>query len=461
MSTEQQETSDRASALRETLIALFELDAPEPSSLQSALRRVQPEDAASILREFDDAEKIAIYRALPGDEEKRIVLEESDLPTRRKILEQLEATERASILGQMAVDDLVDQLEALPLETRNEVLATFPKSDREEVRELLSYPPDTAGGMMTTDFISIPVNVSSRDALAKIQGNLKSEVIAYIYATDHQGRLQGVASIRQILSAKPETPVQEFITTDVISVHVSTDREEVASVANRYNLPVLPVVDDDQELRGIITFDDIFDAVEEEHSEDMLRMAGTVALHPIDEPVLVGALKRLPFLIITMLGGFGVLVVKTVFENRIPPGVFLVALGVVPLLSGLAGNVGIVTATVMVRGLATGDISSRRAFRPIWRETLVGLLLGAVLAAFVSVVLRVSGNEQYSWGICQVISLGLFASVLWAAFVGALVPLICKASRFVDPAIASGPFVTMACDLSASLIFLTLVYSLL
>jgi magnesium transporter len=255
-------------------------------------------------------------------------------------------------------------------------------------------------------------------------------------------------------------PLEDYMTREPIAVSVDTDREEVAAVVKRYNLAAVPVVDADGRMRGIVTFDDVFDAVQEEHSEDMLRMAGTVAIHPYFEPIHVGVLKRLPFLLVTMLGGFGVLAVKVLFEKDIPLGLFTAALGIIPLLSGLSGNVAIVTSTIMVRGLATGDINLGRAWKAVGREVTVGILTGIVLSVLVVAVLTtVGGTEGLEIG--WLVGLGLAVSVAWAALLGAMVPLLCKLSRVVDPAIASGPFVTMVCDISASLIFLFLVFALL
>jgi magnesium transporter len=440
---------------------MFALGEPDRDHLRAALKRVAPEDVAAVLSDLSLKEKLQVFRALPSNEEKSVALEETDQQSRREVLDGLSEEERVQVLGEMPVDDLVDRLEELPEDERRRVIATLEKEEATEVKELLAFPPETAGGMMTTEFLAIPLGVTSRDALAKVQGNLKVEVISYVYVTDTDGVLRGVVSIRGILNAKPETPVESYMERDVISVPATADREEVTAAVDKYNLAVVPVVDDAGRLKGIITFDDVIDAVQEEHSEDMLRMAGTVAVHPYYEPIHLGVLKRLPFLLVTLVGGFGVLLVKALFEKDIPPALFTAALGIVPLLSGLSGNVAIVTATIMVRGLATGDINVLRAGKAVGREVTVAIVVGLVLAAVVTATLSLIGGREYGEGVGLVVGLGLCASVTWAALLGALVPLLCKLSRFVDPAIASGPFVTMACDISASLIFLFLVFAFL
>jgi len=461
MSPDEPSSSDRAQALRETLISVFALGDPDPNPVAAALRQVAPEDVASVLGDFDETEKLVIYHALPSNEDRGVVLEETDPQSRRDIIEQSTDKETLDVLGEMAVDDLVDQMEDLSEEKRAKVLATLESEEAQDVKELLTFAPDTAGGMMTTEFLTIPVSVTSRDALAEVQGNLNVEVISYVYVTAPDDALRGVVSIRNILNAKPDTPVESYMTRDVITVSVDTDREDVAAVVNKYNFPVIPVIDEENRIKGIVTFDDVFDAVEEEHSEDMLRMAGTVAIHPFYEPIYLGFVKRLPFLLLTMMGGIGVIVLKEGFEEKIADGLLYAALVYVPLLCGLSGNVAIVSATVMVRGMATGDINLGRAWRAVGREIGVGLLIAIALSALVSIGFVLVDNDEVNPKLGWLVGLGLCLSIAWSAFLGAIVPLLCRASGVIDPAIASGPFVTMICDVTATFIYFFLVFALL
>jgi magnesium transporter len=461
MSADEPSSSARAQALRETLVSIFTLGDPDPKNIAAALRQVAPEDVAAVLGDFDETEKLLIYQALPSNEDRGIVLEETDQQSRREIIEQSPEKETLEVLGEMAVDDLVDQMEDLTEEKRAKILALLGSEEAQDVKELLAFAPETAGGMMTTEFLTIPVSVTSRDALAEIQGNLNVEVISYVYVTAPDDVLRGVLSIRDVLNAKPETPVESYMKHDVIAVSVHTDREEVAAVVNKYNFPVIPVVDEENRIRGIVTFDDIFDAVEEEHSEDMLRMAGTVAIHPFYEPMYLGFLKRLPFLLLTMMGGIGVIMVKEAFEEKISAGIVAAAFLYVPLLCGLSGNVAIVSATVMVRGMATGEIHLGRAWKAVGREVGVGILIALALSALVSVGLALMIDTEVTPRLGWSVGLGLCLSIAWSAFLGAIVPLLCRASGVIDPAIASGPFVTMTCDITATIIYFSLVFALL
>lgn len=458
---------DRAVALRETLVSLSILGDEDRVALEGCLNRVAPEDVAAVLGDLDTDERLAIFKALPSVESKATVLEETDQQTRADLLEGLSEEERREVIGEMPVDDLVDTLDELPRAEQERIIADLEEDDAEDVRELRQYEADSAGGMMTPEFLVAPVGATSGEALATIQGNLNAEVISYVYVTSKEGRLKGVVSIRDLLKAGPETAVEDHMETDIVKVEVETDREEVAAVVDKYNLPVIPVVDSTGSIRGIVTFDDVLDAVQDEHSEDMLRMAGTTAIHPYYEPVHVGVAKRLPFLLVTLTGCIGVLLVQNHFREIIAGDgtaeaslLMLMVLPIVHLISGLSGNVAVVTSTVFVRGLATGEIYPGRISRAVWQELLIGILIGLVIAVLVGLVLSLFFGQRYDPDIILVVVCGLFASIAWAAVIGALVPVICRRVG-IDPAIASGPFVTITVDISASFIFLLFVLKML
>lgn len=468
MTQETGSSTNRATALHETLIALFELGEVDPETLRSALERVAPEDAAEVIGGFEPDQKVLLFRSLPSAEDRAIVLEETDRQSHREIVESLAEDERQAVFGEMPVDDLVDHLEELPREEQRSIIASLEKEDAENVAELLRYEPDTAGGMMTTEVITIRRGTTSRDALAEIQGNLGAEVIAYVYVVDRRGALVGVVSIRGILQASPETVVDGYMETDVVKVHVDTDREEVAAIFDKYNLAVVPVVDDEDGLRGIVTFDDVIDAMQEEHSEDMLRMAGTTTVDPLHEPVLADVFKRVPFLMVTMAGGLVVAMILDFLGSRALPLVFPAMVIWVHLVSALSGNVAVVTSTVLVRGfaLSSADLGLARVRRALGREIVVAgviaLLLALLAAGEIWVYGHLTGVEAYlSPRVIIALFTAMTVSVAWAGLIGALVPTLCHLSRRIDPAIASGPFVTITCDISASLIFLLIIMALI
>lgn len=459
-------STDRVAALHETLVAIFGIGDVEPLKLAAVLAQVAPEEVAAIMADFSDEDKIVIFRALPGTEEQGVVLEETDQQSRRDILEGITEEERREIIGEMPVDDLVDHLEDLPSDEQKRLIATLGKKDAKDVRELLRYEPDTAGGMMTTEYIAVPVGSTSRKALEQVQGNLAMELISYVYITKEDETLGGVVSIREILKASPQTLVDEYAEKDVVHVRVDTDQEEVATIFDKYNLTAVPVVDQQGRIRGVVTVDDVIDALQEEHSEDMFRMAGTTAVNPIYEPVMSDVTKRLPFLMITLVGGLVVALTLDFFvENMITPFLFAKMVIWVHLVSALSGNVAVVTSTVLVRGLATGDIALQRLWRALGREALVGLVVAFILAALAAGEIYffayLTGEPGYAAPrVVLALVLAMAASVAWAGLIGAVVPVACRLSRRIDPAIASGPFVTITCDVSASIIFLLIIYSL-
>ena len=481
--------ADRTTALRETLVAVFGLGSPEPSVLSSILSKVQTEDVADVLVDFPDEDKIRIFRALPDDEARGEVIEETDQQSRDEILDGITKDERISVLEEMPVDDLVDHLDELPAEEQAQVLAHLEPEEARDVQELAQFPPETAGGMMTTEFLKLAVGVTSHDALAEIQGNLDAEIISYVYVVDASGVLCGVLSIRDILRAKPATAVRDYMISDLITVRLEEDQEEVAGVANKYNLSVVPVVDDEGRIRGIVTADDILDAVEEEHSEDMLRMAGTVAVHPFYESIVSGMVKRLPFLLVTMLGGIFIILLENYFHELIEVRALGWTISALPLLCGVSGNVAIVSSTVIVRGLATGEINLRRAWKALGHEVAIGTLNGLILSAVVALVVfavaeydspvdhpnegqaiafedsppstdDATARRAAPMQVATAILIGMAISVTFAAFLGALIPVACRISGRIDPAIASGPFVTALVDVSASLIFFACVLTI-
>ena len=468
MAQHESSTQDRAVALRETLVSLRILGEKDLSALKGCLKRVAPEDVAVVLGDLDTEERLAIFKALPSVESRATVLEETDQQTRTDLLEGLSEEERSEVIGEMPVDDLVDALDELPRDEQERIIADLEAEEAEDVRELRRYEADSAGGMMTSEFLAAPLGATSGEALATIQGNLNAEVISYVYVTSGEGKLEGVVSIRDLLKARPETSVEEHMETDIVKVEVDTDREEVAAAVDKYNLPVIPVVDSSGSIRGIVTFDDVLDAVQDEHSEDMLRMAGTTAIHPYYEPVHVGVAKRLPFLLVTLTGCIGVLLVQNHFREVITGDgsdesrllMLLVLLPIVHLISGLSGNVAVVTSTVFVRGLATGEIYPGRISRAVWQELLIGLVVGLVIAVLVGLILSVFFQTMYESNTIAVVVCGLFVSIAWAAAIGALVPVFCRRVG-IDPAIASGPFVTITVDISASFIFLLFVLLML
>ena len=460
---------ERAEALRENLAALFDVDGADDAHLSSAVQRVVPEDIAAILEDFSLEQKLSIFRAIHSDEAKSVVIEETDQESHDELLDALSKEEIVAILGEMPVDDLVDHLEDLAPEEKAHVLANLEPDEARVAEELAQYAEDTAGGMMTTEFLELSTDLTSHQALAAIQGNLDLEVISYIYITEDDSTLRGIVSIRDILRSKPDTPVQEYMKTDVIHVNVFTDREEVAAAANKYNLSVIPVLDDENQSQG--------HRHRRRHSR--CRRGRTLRRHAAHGRNG----RRAP---VSRIGDG-----RRAQEASVPDGdddgrhSGDVSRRLLRKERSLhinrrrrptsVGNVGATARLCARRQRRHRHVDSHRPWAGDRRDQREPRMEGAPPRSVDQRIGRTGsgrhrrrhrraasysnkeGLEGQTMTIFGSIGCGLAASISWAALVGAAVPVLCRLSGRIDPAIASGPFVTMLCDLSASAIFLTLV----
>ena len=416
------------------------------------LGKVRPEDVAVMLRGLTPAERFEVFRVLIDDypEVAGDVVSELDASIRLELLEDLEPSEIASILEGIPVDDSVFVLESLPDELRERVLELMGYDALAEVQSQLTYRDDSAGRIMTREFFALPESTTVREAVAAIQENRDVEMLLYVYVLDDQGRLVGVASLRQLLLARPSATLGEIITRDLITVGTDTDQEEVAKLAIRYDLLAIPVLDDDGRMVGIVTYDDIVDIVREEATEDFYKMAGTS-----DEEILYQersvkvASIRLPWLLVNLAGGVVTGLLLQRFQVRLSEALFLLTF--VPVIMGMGGNVGTQTSTIAVRGLATGRIGQGEGSvrRFLWRQLKVGVLLGVTCALIVALAaLFLQRDVQYA----IVVGGAMTAALVIASLNGALIPLVFERLG-IDPAIASGPLVTTSNDITGILIY--------
>jgi magnesium transporter len=346
----------------------------------------------------------------------------------------------ARVFREMEADDQTDLIENLPDDTREAVLSALQGDEREQMEELLGYAPDTAGGIMSPLAFTLRARSTCRDAIAAVQEASDHELVYYAYVEDDQDRLVGVTSLRNLLTHPPSTRLQDIMTTDVISVGANVDQEEVARVAGRYDLLAVPVVDDQRRLLGIVTVDDVIDVIKEEAAEDMLLMAGVgeQAADPTSSRASA-TLGRLPWLFVTLVGGLAISEIIGGFGAILRTD--LVLAGFIPMLTGMAGNVGIQSATLTVRNIATGKMDAG-AGHAVAGEALSGLLLGLVFAVCIG------GYCYLRYGAVAValsVGFAIVCNCTSAALMGTLVPVTLRRLG-VDPAIATGPFVTTAMD---------------
>ncbi len=381
-------------------------------------------------------------------EKSAYVLSELDHATGAKLLEQLDKETITEVLQEMPYDDAVDIIRNMPEEVADELLSIMHDEASEEIEQLLQYGEDTAGGIMATEFFALGEDVTVREAIEALQQADDLEMVFYVYVINDQQQLVGVLSLRQLLTVPPATPLNQIMATEVISVGTGIDQEEVAQQVARYNLLAVPVVDDNNRLVGIVTVDDIIDVLREEATEDILKMAGTS-----EDELLYGlqslkiARLRLPWLITSLFGGVVTGYLMWLFKATLEQIIALITF--VPVITGMGGNVGGQSSTIVVRGFATGriDFSTLRAV--FFKELRVGLIMGIVCGLVVGLVALFWHHNPY---LGLVVGLAMVTAMTVAASMGVLAPSFFKKIG-IDPAIASSPFVQTANDISGILIY--------
>jgi len=420
--------------------------------LQNILSDIYPADIALIINNMDDEKGLHLFKILPDEIASEVLLELSD-HHRDYILEELTAEKISDLVGEMDSDDATDIVSELEDDVAEDVLTRMDTEDSTEVKELLSYGENTAGGIMQKEFVDIVSTETLAQAVKDIK--IKSEGFEHVYhlwVTDENKRLIGIVSLLDIIKAMdtPDKTVSEIMDPEVISVTVNTDQEEVADIFKKYDLVSLPVVDNQNRLVGRISSDDIMDVMEEEHSEDVARMIGSDAEELESKSPFQIAWLRLPWVLITLgLEFFAGLVIKY-YDDTLSKIILLASF--MPIISAISGNTGLQAAAITVRALATGHASLSRWWEPIKRSSQTSMIIGAVCGIFIGAV----GGIWYGkimFGV--LVGVSMFISINISGVVGASVPMLSKRLGF-DPAITAGPFETAFQDVVGITIFLTL-----
>ncbi len=428
--------------------------------LPKFIRQLHPADIADILRHAPEEDQTRIFELL-DDETKADTLAELDDSTEAELLEDLSAEEISDIVEEMAPDDAADLLGDLETKRSEAVLGLMEQEDSDDVRELLRYDEETAGGIMTTDFVALPRTRTAREALDYIGAMELDEPIFFTYVTDEKGRLVGYVQLWQMLkNANRTRTLGDMAESDPISARTSTDREEVARLMARYDLNALAVLDEEDRLVGRITIDDMVDVIEEEASEDIFKLAGSDDAELEDDSPFSSCRARLPWLLVTLAAGFiSSLILKRFIDNAH----IAVLSSFVPIIMAMGGNTGIQSSTLIIRGLAVGSFDERRLFRLLGRELLTGMLMGIICGGIIGVWAHLivgAGHVMPAVYLASTVGLALFCAMMFAAAFGAFVPLLLNRFR-VDPAVASGPFVTASNDVIALLIYYGITFLLI
>ncbi|MEM1177122.1 MAG: magnesium transporter [Acidobacteriota bacterium] len=429
--------------------------------ISKLLAKMRVEDVAIMLRGFTPAEQYDVFKLMMVDfrDQAGSVLLELDPPSRLGLLEQLKPETIAELLATVASDDAVFILDSLPDEQREEVIAIVDLNEEQfgDVQAQLGYGDDTAGRIMDAEFMALAEGTTVGESVEKIRQFAKDvDMISYLYVVTDHGRLAGVTPLRNLLLADPDATLGEVMNPSVLQVHTSTDREEVAQLASRYDLLAIPVTDDEQNLVGIVTIDDIVDIFKEEANEDFYKMAGTSEDELVyqDRSFKVAGL-RLPWILFNLVGLLAAGVVVTRFEEAFNLAILV---GFIPVIMGMAGNIGSQTSTIAVRGLATGrlQLAPGQIRKFTWQQVKVGALLGIACSSLVAAAAFFMGLPR---AVPVAVGISLFLTVQLASLNGVLIPVIFHRLGF-DPAVASGPLVTTSNDVLGILIYFTMTYAL-
>jgi magnesium transporter len=438
--------------LLDNLRRLIELR--DSGALRALLVDLHAADVAQLVQFLEEVERHYILGLIEDQEVGEVMLH---LPEeqREEYLAELAPQQISDIVEEMSTDDAADIVSELDEDIAEEVLHTLELSDQEateEIRDLLKYSEDTAGGRMTTDYVAVDSNETVASSIEKIREfALETELEVYaLYVVDKDFRLVGIVRLQDLVLRRPETPVNAFMLDDIVTVAPDEDQAVVAQVMQRYDLIAVPVIADDGELLGIITFDDIADIIEDEASEDMLRLAGVTDDEIPTTPALISIRRRMPWLVVNLATAFLASMVVAQFQGTIGKVTALAAL--MPIVAGMGGNAAIQTITVMVRAIALGELGTGRRGRAIRKEVIVGLLNGLVMGVLTGLSVWVMWG---SLALGALITTAMLANLLMAGIAGALVPLGLQKLKF-DPALSSGPIVTTFTDVTGFLTFLGL-----
>ena len=438
------------SELLDNISQLIEAQASE--SLLNICADLHPADIAEIINHLDVEEGTYLFKLLETEEAGEVLVE-LDENLREKILKNVETEDIIEIVDELDTDDATDIVSDLPEDIAVEVLENIDREDSDDVKELLKYPEDTAGGIMTSDFVFVTEDATIAHAIEVVRENAEEfEHIYYIYVLTNDEKLLGIASLKKLLINPPEMKVTSIMEEDLIYVKPDVDQEEVANIIEKYDLVSVPVVDEEKHMLGRITVDDVVDVIHEEASEDIHKLAGLSEEEEISDSAFRVSRIRLPWLLVSLVGEMVSALVLHSFQASLEK-VVAVAL-FIPIVMAMGGSSGTQAAIVMVRGLSKRDIWISESVKKILKEFWVALLNGVVCA----ILLLVATHYffQVEWKFSIILASSLIIIMVFATMIGASVPVVLQRLG-VDPAIATGPFVATMNDVFGLLIYLSLV----
>jgi len=421
------------------------------SDMERLIEDLHPADLADLVEHLESDEILAVFTLLTPERAGE-VLKEISAPIQEKIANELNDQTITQILNELNSDDATDIVSYLPRERAQKIISLVQPDVSEELQKLLGYETDTAGGIMALEFVSVNANSDIQGAIESIRDKREDvEKLYYVWVVDDDGKLLGVVSMKDLLLEPIDTKIKDIMNSDVISVDADIDQEEVARIIKQYDLTHVPVVNGQHKLIGRITNDDIIDVIEEEASEDISLMAGVIDQEIAEESALKISRARLPWLLLGLFGGLISAIVINHFHGSLEK---ILALSFfIPVIMAMGGNTGTQAATVVIRGLATGDINivhtGKRLLTELWVALINGILCGILLGLVVAFWLS---DPKLGLGV----GVSLITVILFSGSFGAFVPFLLRKFN-IDPALAAGPFITTSNDILGLLIYLSII----
>ena len=434
------------------------IDGKKYASVRDVFETMHAADIAAVLEECEKEVVPLLFRLLPKElaAETFVEMEEDK---QQMLIQGFSDSELKEVVDELYVDDAADLVEEMPANVVRRILKQAGPEKRKMINEILKYPEDSAGSIMTTEYVSLRPDMTVEDAIKRIRRTgIDKETINTCYVTAPNRKLLGIVTIRTLLLAEENVTMQEIMTEEVISALTTEDREDVVSDFNKYDLSAMPVVDEENRLVGIVTVDDVMDVMQEETTEDIEKMAAIIPLE--NKPYLkIAAVKmflsRVPWLLIMMLSATFTGLIITHYSNALADVALIAS---IPMLMSTGGNAGSQSSVTVIRGLSIGEIEFSDVLRVVWKEIRVAILCGLTLA--IVGFLKFWLLDHVGWDVSLVISLTLLVTVVVAKIVGCALPMIAEKIGF-DPAVMASPFITTIIDAVSLMIYVKIAMSIL
>jgi len=426
------------------------IDEKKYKEIKEIISEINPYDLAALFKDLPEKNVILLFRLLPKDLAAETFVE-MDPEQKKTLIDSFSDKELKEVIDELYIDDMVYLIEEMPANVVKRILKNSSENDRNIINQILNYPEDSAGSIMTTEYVSLRSDMTIADAIKRIrQIGLDSETFDTCYVTDNVKHLIGYITIRTIILSDDNSKIEELMETNVISVNTHDDQEEVARLFGKYDLTVIPVVDNDNRLVGIVTVDDAWDVLEKETTEDMELMA---AITPSDTPYLKKTIfdiwkTRMPWLLLLMISATFTGLIITSFEDALKKYVILTAY--IPMLMDTGGNSGSQSSVTIIRGMSLNELKFLDIWKVLWKEVRVAFLCGLSLALvnFAKLIIF----DRVGFNVALVVNITLFLTVLLAKIVGSTLPMVAKKIGF-DPAVMASPFITTIVDALSLIIY--------